>query len=117
MIGCRFGVWGPEGTVPQLVSVTIQEVCERLLVLFLSLESPQSDGAGVLTLGSGSVGQVAPLGKDLLSVRVGNVGFDHGTIMPYLRALWGKWWTVPQPSHPLPSDTNPYRQKYNTTNP
>ena len=76
MIGYRFGVWGPGGTVPQLVSVTIQEVCERLLILFLSLESPQSDGAGVLMLGSGSVGEVTTLGEDLLSVRVGS-GFVH----------------------------------------
>ena len=107
MIGHRFGVWGPEGTVPQLVSVTIQEVSECLLVLCLSLESPQSDGAGVLMLRSGSVGQVTTLGEDLLSVRVS--GFVHETMMAPPGALWGKWWTVPQPSQPLPSDTNSYQ--------
>ena len=81
MIGHRFGVWGPEGTVPQMVSVTVQEVSERLLVLCLSLEGPQSDGAGVIMLRSGSVGQVTTLGEDLLSVGVS--GFVHESMMAH----------------------------------
>ena len=81
MIGYRFGVWGPEGTVPQLVSVTVHEVCERFLILCLSLKSTGTDSAGELTLASGSVGQVATLGEDLLSVGVS--GFVHESMMAH----------------------------------
>ena len=107
IIGYRFGVWGPGGTVPQLVSVTVQEVSERLLVLCLSLKGTGTDSAGELTLASGSVGQVTTLGEDLLSVGVS--GFVHETMMAPPGALWGKWWTVPQPSQPLSFDTNSYQ--------
>ena len=90
MVGHRFGVWGPEGTVPQLVSVTIQEVCECFLILCLSLKGTGTDSAGELTLGSGSVGQVTTLGEDLLSVRVGS-GFVHTSMMAHPGGVWGKW--------------------------
>ena len=43
------------------------------------------------------------------------VGLIHEDMMARIRTLWGKWWTVPQPSQPLPFDTISYQQKYNTT--
>jgi len=65
------------------VSVTVQEICDCFVILFLGLEGTKSDSTGVLTLGGGSVGQVTTLGEDLLSVRVGNVAFDHESMMPH----------------------------------
>ena len=76
------------------VSVTVEEICECFLILFFGLEGTKSDSTGVLTLGSGSVGQVTTLGEDLLSVGVS--GFVHETMIAPHGALWGKWWTVPQ---------------------
>ena len=60
-----------------IVSVTVQEICECFLILCFGFEGTGTDSTGELTLRSGSGGQIAPLGEDLLSVRVGNVGFDH----------------------------------------
>ena len=114
MIGHGCGVWGPEGTVPQLVSVTVHEVSECFLILFLSLEGTGTDSTGVLMLRSGSVGQVTTLGEDLLSVGVS--GFVHETMMAPPRALWGQWWTVPQLSQPTPSDTNSYHSRLSIKN-
>ena len=99
------------------VSVTVEEICECFVILFLSLESPQPDGAGELTLASGSVGQVTTLGEDLLSVGVGSGLIHHAGMMARIRGQWGKWWTLIQLAQPLSFDTNPYQQKYNTTNP
>jgi len=81
MVGYRFGVWGPEGSVPQLVSVTIHEVSECFLILCLSLKGTGTDSTRELTLASGSIGQVTTLGEDLLSVRVG--GFVHAPNMAH----------------------------------
>ena len=63
------------------VSVTVEEICECFVILFFGLEGTESDSTGELTLASGSVGQVATLREDLLSVRVGNVVFDHAVMM------------------------------------
>jgi len=57
-------------------SVTVQELRERLLILCLSVEGTGTDSTGELPLRSGSGGQIAPLGEDLLSVGVGS-GFVH----------------------------------------
>lgn len=66
----------------QLVSVTVQEFRERLLILCLSLKGTGTDSAGELTLRSGSVGEVTTLGEDLLSVGVGS-GFVHTSMMAH----------------------------------
>ena len=81
MVGYRLSVWGPEGSVPQLVSVTIHEVSECFLILCLSLKGTGTDSARELTLASGSVGQVTTLGEDLLSVGVS--GFVHESMMAH----------------------------------
>jgi hypothetical protein len=64
------------------VSVTIEEICDCFVILFLGLEGTKSDSTGVLTLGSGSVGQVTTLCQDLLSVGVGS-GFVHESMMAH----------------------------------
>jgi hypothetical protein len=63
------------------VSVTVEEICECFLILCLSLKGTGTDSTGKGPLRSGSVGQVATLREDLLSVRVGNVGFDHALMI------------------------------------
>ena len=65
------------------VSVTVQEVCECFLILFFGLEGTKSDSTGVLTLGSGSVGQVMTLSEDLLSVRVGRGVVLHALMIAH----------------------------------
>jgi len=42
---------------------------------------------------------------------------SHEDMMTRIRTQWGQWWTPTRLSQPLPSDTNPYQQKYNSTNP
>jgi len=60
-----------------IVSVTVQEICECFVILFLSLEAATVDSTGELPLRCGGRGQVASLSEDLLSVGVG--GFVHVT--------------------------------------
>jgi len=65
------------------VSVTVEEICECFLILFFGLESTGPDSTGVLTLGSGSVGQVTTLSEDLLSVGVGNGVVLHALMIAH----------------------------------
>ena len=101
-------------TLPQ-ASHPVEEVCHCLFI-FLKGGEAIREASGDLTIALGCLRQVTTLGEDLLSVGVGNVGFDHAGMMAWIRGQWGKWCAPARLSQPLSSDTNPYRQKYNTTN-
>ena len=105
-------------TLPQLshqeggrVAVVSDDVAEGVTDLSVTefLRQVQAKQHGTIQVGRGLV-LLRSRGAD------DGVGLIHEDMMARIRTLWGKWWTVPQPSQPLSFDTNSYQQKYNTTN-
>jgi len=80
-----------ELNMSDIVSVTIEEICHRFLILFEGSEAV-SEASGHLTGLRLTLGQVTTLGQD-----VGFVGVvSHAPSMGHHGAQWGKWWTLAQ---------------------
>ena len=96
-----------EGGGVAVVSDDVTEAITDLSVseLFGQIQAKQH---GTIQVGRGFV---------FLRSRGANDFVSHAVMMPRIRGQWGKWWTPARLAQPLSSDTNPYQQKYNTTNP
>jgi len=82
-----------------IVSVTVEEICHRFLILLIGCETIR-EPCGDLTVTLGCGREVTTLGQDLDFVGVGS-GFVHVGSMGHFGVKIKGWWTLPQVSQAL----------------